>query len=80
WLSLVEEEKSSFSVFPNPSSGVVSIQTEANVSDIEVRDLSGRLVKTIKYAPEISIDKKGTYILRLLDHGTVVGNQKVVIE
>ncbi|PIE86559.1 MAG: hypothetical protein CSA03_04735, partial [Bacteroidetes bacterium] len=34
WLSLVEEENSSFSVFPNPSSGVLSIQTEANVSDI----------------------------------------------
>ncbi|NVK66103.1 MAG: T9SS type A sorting domain-containing protein [Flavobacteriales bacterium] len=80
WLSLVEEENSSFSVFPNPSSGVLSIQTEANVSDIEVRDLSGRLVKTIKYTPEISIEKKGTYILRLLDHGAVVGNQKVVIE
>ncbi|PIE87317.1 MAG: hypothetical protein CSA03_01010, partial [Bacteroidetes bacterium] len=80
WLSLVEEEKSSFSIFPNPSSGVISIQTEVNVSDIEVRDLSGRLIKTIKYTPEISIDKKGTYILRLLDHGTVVGNQKVVIE
>lgn len=80
WLSLVEESNNAFSVYPNPSSGAIFIETDANVSDIEIRDLSGRLVKTMNYAPEIVIEEKGTYILRLLDHGNVVGNQKVVIE
>ena len=80
WLSLVEESNNAFSVYPNPSSGAIFIETDANVSDIEIIDVSGRVVKTMNYTPEIVIEEKGTYILRLLDHGNVVGNQKVVIE
>lgn len=80
WLSLVEESTEQFSVFPNPSSGVISIQTEQSVSDIEIRDLSGRLIKSMKYSSEIEIKEKGTYLIRLLDHGKVIGNQKVIIE
>lgn len=80
WLSLVEEDNNNFSVYPNPSNGNIAIQADLNVSDIEIRDLSGRLVQTVKYAPEISIEEKGTYILHLLDQGKVVGSQKVVIK
>lgn len=79
WLSLVEESTDQFSVFPNPSSGVISIQTEQNVSDIEIRDGSGRLIRTMNYSSKIEIEEKGTYLIRLLDHGKVIGNQKVVM-
>ncbi len=80
WLSLVDESIQSFSIYPNPTNGAISIQTDQAVSDIEIRDLSGRLIKSLPFASEIYLESKGTYSIRLLDNGIVVGNQIVMVE
>jgi hypothetical protein len=80
WLSLVEEEQQAFSVYPNPSNGQLSIQTIANVTDLEICDVSGRLIRTMPFENEITIEEKGTYLIRLFEDGKLVGTRKVVIE
>ena len=80
WLSLVEKEIDQFSVFPNPSNGNITIHTEVNVSDMEILDASGRLIKKIPFQTEFQIEEEGTYIIRLLESGTIVGTRKVVVK
>jgi hypothetical protein len=80
WLSLAEEGQEQFSVFPNPSSGHVSIQTDANVSDIEILDVTGRVIQSMSFSSQIFIEEKGMVFIRLLDDGVLIGTQKLVIE
>jgi hypothetical protein len=80
WLSLAEEAQEQFSVFPNPSNGKVSIQTDAHVSDIEILDVTGRVIQSMPFTPEIFIEQKGIVFIRLLDDGVLIGTRKIVIE
>ncbi len=70
---------SSFSVFPNPAKNLVNIKNASgyNVTNIEVTDINGRIVKNNSYSvtePQVSISDltTGIYMLKITtDQGTV---------
>jgi Secretion system C-terminal sorting domain/Cleaved Adhesin Domain/Fibronectin type III domain len=72
---------SKFSVFPNPTTGIINVSNAdgINVSEITVTDLNGRVVKTNKYDSvsnvqiNISDLSKGMYMMNIKsDQGTAI--------
>ena len=55
------------SIFPNPSSGTVNIQVDANVSQwtVQLKEISGKTLKTVvnQTIMDISDFKSGFYII-----------------
>jgi hypothetical protein len=69
-----------FTVWPNPSSGILHIQSEQAIEELALFDLSGNLVLQVS-SPEATIDLKtvsfGTYLLRLRSE-SATGWMKIV--
>jgi hypothetical protein len=63
------EQKTIFRVFPNPSSGIVNIQVNANINQwtIQLKELSGKTLKTAvnQNVIEMSEYKSGLYMIVL---------------
>ncbi|MBI4931964.1 MAG: T9SS type A sorting domain-containing protein [Bacteroidetes bacterium] len=78
----------SVNIFPNPSSGIFSVNSEINISTIEITDLLGEKIYTsrvnsYKSVPttigvDLSKDQNGIYFIRIItDKGTLV--KKIII-
>jgi hypothetical protein len=72
-LGITTVEKKPFAIFPNPSEGVVYMKVTStdDTFQINVRDMSGRIVKTINSKEELngginlSEFGKGVYLLEV---------------
>ena len=85
-LSVKENmDVSSIKVYPNPTSGVVHINSEKTLRNLRVLDVAGKLVYTINgeldQFTEIDLSdlNKGSYILQLEENGVVV-TEKLLLE
>lgn len=81
----VEEITSEFNVYPNPSTGNVSIFVENETNGtIEVRDLNGRLVSTKSisgHAASIEMNvEAGMYFVSLVINGKRTNSKQLVIQ
>jgi len=74
-----------FNIFPNPSSGIVTLEFEKPVNRLTVFDALGRLVyqENSQYQTQLQIDlghlPEGLYLVQVEGDG-VVGSRKVVLE
>lgn len=83
-VSLATESffQSNFSADPNPTNGIVNVRTKTNVevSQMEVTDINGRVVRTINgFANEVNISdlNAGVYFLKIYSNlGT--GTSKII--
>ncbi len=69
-------------IFPNPTTGKFTVQTSGyNVEEIEVTDMTGRLLKTIKAQQGVySMDTpKGIYLLNIISGGKTITVKKIVV-
>lgn len=84
-MGVDEVELNSFSVFPNPSQGVFTIQRDSDSSfDLIIRDMSGRTVyETAKLSGEETMIQvaipSGIYIVNIVSDGAIM-TQKLIIE
>ncbi|MDD3772428.1 MAG: Omp28-related outer membrane protein [Weeksellaceae bacterium] len=84
-LGLYEQDLSAVNIYPNPSSGVVNITSDAKIDNIYVYDLSGRAIYTAnrlatnKTELDLTAFGKGTYIIKI-DAGKTITTKKVVIK
>jgi hypothetical protein len=69
-----------FSIYPIPTSGILNIQSEIPVSQIEIYNLLGQLVKSFEDTNIIDISsvEQGVYFVKVMDENGNVGTQKVV--
>ncbi len=60
-------EKVNFSVFPNPTTDLLTVQNVDNVVALTVLDVSGRIISTVKNTKSIHVDaiKSGMYFLKI---------------
>ena len=77
------ETQSLFSVFPNPTTGVVSV-TGVEGADLEVCDLNGRMVYSLSGEEKISMMdltklKRGVYFVRIIRDTRLVSVEKLVL-
>jgi hypothetical protein len=69
-----------FSVFPNPSNGIINIETNSNLAKYNIYNTVGALVKSGSVANQLDITslKKGTYVIRLDNTATVEYHQIII--
>lgn len=89
-VSLVEAfqaEKSTFSVYPNPATNNIWLDTDQDIADdaiLQFYNQKGQLVNTVnqlKTGDAINLSKleTGIYVLRLIS-GETVSNQKIIVQ
>ncbi len=83
--STPEIPENGFNIYPNPTDGNFSIQFEddhTQYKSIEIRELSGKLVKRfdqIRESYNVNLSP-GVYILNIIDNGGTCINRKLVIK
>lgn len=84
-LGVNDQQTVELSVYPNPTSGIVNLVSGRNIDNVNVYDVSGRLVKTVnkissdKTVLDLSSLSSGTYILKIQTGKNVV-TKKVIIK
>lgn len=81
-------ERDEFTLFPNPTSGVFTIQFRDQQTVplvMEFRDLTGKAVKTVNLQPGVNPvtiqapSSGGMYFFRLLNAGTIMSSGKILV-
>ena len=66
------------SIFPNPSAGIININSDLKINQINLYGVDGKYLSTTE-SKTIAIDVKGIYFLKIItDKGTTV--RKVIVE
>jgi len=75
-------ESFQFQVYPNPSDGIFNLEGDKVLSEVNVYDLSGQLMQSIKVGNREWINlshlERGTYIIQLYDREGVKSSTKLV--
>ncbi|XOV65815.1 MAG: T9SS type A sorting domain-containing protein [Fluviicola sp.] len=82
WLDADEQNFVEFTVYPNPSNGELAIRIDNSIwiTDIEVLDINGRVLKRTPFQNKIQLDQEsGVYFLRLKNQETIVGTKKIIL-
>lgn len=82
-LGQQENKPSSIHVYPNPSSGIIQIKSDEQISQIELTDLKGRLVfEDFEGQEEIKVDDlpSGIYFLKITLHSGSFQTKKIQIQ
>lgn len=69
-----------FSVYPSPTTGILNIESETSIVQIEIYDLLGQLVVSSSNQNTIDISsvRQGLYFIKLKDENGDIGSQKVI--
>lgn len=68
-----------FSLYPNPATSIVNIQTEASIKEVEIYTLEGKLVKeSMENKIDVTSLASGLYIIKIMTHENKIGVQKLV--
>lgn len=67
-------------IYPNPTKGILNIQSKETILKIEVYDLNGRLIQTAKDSHTIQLNAlpKGNYVVKSIDSKGNTQTSKVV--
>ena len=87
-VGVEDYENSTFTIFPNPTKGLVNVQFSQNMaqstdSKIQLFDIYGKLLQVIPISSDLeNIDlepyAKGVYVIKATSNGTIYAIQKVV--
>lgn len=71
-LSVSNVEKTQLSIYPNPTSDYIHIKSNENIQEVQVLDISGKLVKTsVGNKVDIRPLNRGIYIVRIKTDKTI---------
>jgi len=85
-VSLEETESVNWALYPNPSSSefAVSLSQADEADQVEIRDLSGKLIETqsFNYQNELNLELNlpGVYLISLIKDNAVIASQKLIIQ
>lgn len=72
---------SNFSIYPNPTSGIVSVRSEEDIENIEILSLEGRKIKSSHEAKiDISDLSNGIYLMQIKTIDGKFGTKKLIKE
>lgn len=82
-IGIDEQGQLSWNVYPNPANDVLNVRLPLGTYDVEVRDMTGRLVaqQPTQGNTVISLDnvQTGVYIVQVLEEGLTLGTQRVIV-
>lgn len=71
-LSVSNVEKTQLSIYPNPTSDYIHIKSNENIQEVQILDISGKLVKTsVGNKVDIRPLNRGIYIVRIKTNKTI---------
>lgn len=77
--NIVEENKGSVKVFPNPSSGIITIASDEKIDRIIIRNMLGQIVEeTNSSKVDISNQPNGVYFVEIYIEGKVEVNKVIL--
>ena len=73
-------EANTITVYPNPTIGILNIQSEKSIGKIEVFGLTGQLIKTFENTNQIDISdlNKGVYVMKIQSENFTSKTLKVI--
>ena len=79
-LDIENIDDASFSVYPNPTSGIINIQSKENIQKAELFDINGRLIFTKTSNSQMNISKLsvGVYMLKVLTENGKSSTKKII--
>lgn len=82
-VGISETGRLTWNVYPNPANDVLNISLPTGTFDVEVRDMTGRLVaqQPTQGNAVISLDnvQTGVYLVQVLSEGRTIGTQRVIV-
>ncbi|MBD3639190.1 MAG: T9SS type A sorting domain-containing protein [Crocinitomicaceae bacterium] len=79
--SSITDEEIAWSVYPNPTNGLLNINTNENVSNWRILSLDGKIVMEQQYIPNQPIDvsaiPNGTYLIEIRNEDSVISRKKI---
>lgn len=84
-MGVDEQQLAEVNIYPNPSKGIVNLNSDKNIDNVKVFDITGRLVKTInrvdsnKTIVDLTSFATGTYVIKI-ETGKKVVTKKVIIK
>ncbi|MEX0995620.1 MAG: T9SS type A sorting domain-containing protein [Flavobacteriaceae bacterium] len=81
-LSISENEINSFKIYPNPTSGILSVESKLPISSISVYTLLGQQIQKTTGNSQIDLSKikSGIYLLKIEDKNGNSQNHKILKE
>jgi len=79
-LSVEEFNSNSFKIYPNPTDGIITIETNLQIQKIEVFSILGRKIRAFKNTTTLDLanEAAGIYLLKMTIDGQVI-NKKIVL-
>ena len=79
-MGIDENSLLDFSVYPSPTSGILNIESETTITQIEIYSQLGQLVlsNTNQNTIDISSVSQGIYFINIKDENGTIGTQKIV--
>lgn len=79
-LSVDEHTSNDFSVFPNPFTNELKIQSKDEVETVIIKDVMGKVIYSSNFVQTISTSnfEKGIYFIEFISDNKVVGTQQII--
>ncbi len=82
-IGIDENAAASIKLYPNPTTGLVSIEYDSKLKNIEILDVNGRLIKQISVQGQgvsniVLPDVKGTYLVKSIARNGVISYHKLI--
>lgn len=80
-LGLNEIQKRSISIYPNPTSDYIFVNSEIEINRIEILDLSGRMINNIDFADHklfVGDLQAGIYVAKIYDVKGIITTEKII--
>ena len=81
----INETTSAFVIYPNPTSSLITIKSDSNISNIEIINLMGEKIfqqntNGFQTVIDLSHQPKGVYFIRLMKGHSLVATDKLLLE
>ena len=80
-LSAPSNEFVNLSIYPNPSEGDITIKSNQKIDQIQIMDLTGRILKDVPsgfHTQKIHISQKGIFFINIVSNGKIY-TEKIII-
>ena len=81
-LEVIDEEFITFSLYPNPTKGLITIKSNTTITKVIIHDMLGRKINTVKLDVNNQIDmtelERATYLLTLYNENIRLGTKPII--
>ena len=78
----VNELENAISIYPNPTTDVINVNSSAPVEELTLTNMHGQVVLSEAYTKTLNVNglSAGVYYLTGQSNGSTIGSQKIIIQ